>query len=306
MYIKIIYIFLCNILVLYAQTFTETGRFGGSGGENGKLNAPLAIEISADNIVYVVDTGNNRLQLFNLRGEFIRSAGGFGFNREQFDAPRDIWVNSLINIYISDYNNQRLQRYDRQLNFISSLINNEGQDVAFQFAEVASCAVNSQNDLFLVDHGDYKVIKFKRDGSAERVFGRFDSGDGELELPEQIVMWGADKVVVSDTGQSALIVYDLFGNFLMRLLNDDFKAPRGLDVSPDKNIFVADPVARKIFVVKNDLSAISEIKSLNVFHQPQDVAFVNFNGKDMLYVIDGDEVIIGKFENTIPDGKKDN
>lgn len=297
MIIKIIQLIFCSAFVLIAQIFTEAGRFGGKGHENGKLNNPLAIDVSVDNIVYIVDSGNNRIQLFDRRGSFIKSVGGFGFENKQFDAPRDIWINSLINIYVSDYNNQRVQRYDRHMNFINSLTSNEGQVSDFQFAEIASCAVNSQNDLFLVDHGDYKIIKFKRDGSAERVFGRFDSGDGELVFPEQIAMWGADKVVVADPGQSALIIFDQFGNFVSKLTHDSFKQPRGLDVDRDKNIFVADPHAKKIFWIHDNLSKIFEIKPLLAFTSPKDVAVVNFNNQKMLYVIDEDEIILGSLHD---------
>ena len=234
----IILLILCSLYLLNGQTFIESGRFGGRGSENGKFNTPLALDISVDNVVYVVDTGNNRIQLFDKRGNFIRTIGGFGFEKEQFDAPRDIWINSLVNIYVSDYNNQRVQRYDRNMNFINLLTSNEGQISDFQFAEIASCAVNSQNDLFVVDHGDYKIIKFKRDGSAERVFGRFDSGDGELELPEQIALWGSDKLIVSDPGQSGIVMFDQFGNYILKITDDNFIQPRGLDVDNNKNIYL--------------------------------------------------------------------
>lgn len=290
---NIILLIFSQIYFVFGQTFTESGRFGGRGSENGKFNTPLALDISVDNVVYVVDSGNNRLQLFDRRGNFIKTVGGFGFDKEQFDTPRDIWINSLVNIYVSDYNNQRVQRYDRNMNFINLLTSNEGQVSDFRFAEIASCAVNSQNDLFLVDHGDYKVIKFKRDGSAERVFGRFDSGDGELELPEQIVIWGADKLIVADPGQGTLKVYDQFGNYILTLSDNNFKQPRGLDVDNDKNVYVADPQAGKIFFISNDLATISEIKFSAAFKTPRDIAVLTVNNQKMMYVIDEDEIIIG-------------
>ena len=149
MFTKLFLLFFIPFL-LSAQTFIEKGRFGGRGSENGKFNNPQAIAISRENIVYVVDTGNHRIQLFDLSGEFIKSIGGFGFKDDQFDTPRDIWVNSIINIYVADYNNQRIQRYDRNMNFLNSFYSNEGEEIDFQFAEVPSCAVTSQNDLLRI------------------------------------------------------------------------------------------------------------------------------------------------------------
>ena len=63
--------------VLYAQKFTEVGRIEG---DAQTFNQPQALSISAEGILYVVDSGNNRIQLFDLRGKFLRTIGGFGFN----------------------------------------------------------------------------------------------------------------------------------------------------------------------------------------------------------------------------------
>lgn len=166
-----IIIILISISLSSAQSFIEETRFGREGSEPGKFNQPQAISISQNQIVYVVDTGNHRIQLFDLQGNFRNSIGGFGFEVDQFDGPVDIWVQSLINIYVSDYNNQRLQRYDGNMNFLSSLVSNDGDVPEYQYREIASCAVNSQKDLFLLDHGDNKIIKINRNGQPERSFG---------------------------------------------------------------------------------------------------------------------------------------
>ncbi len=280
----------------FSQTFTELGRFGSTGRESGKFNNPLAISISQENIIYVVDTGNHRIQLFDIKGRFIKSIGGFGFKNDQFDAPHDIWVNSVINIYVADYNNRRLQRYDRNMNFINSLKSNEGEDTDFQFFEVASCAVSSQNDLFVLDHDEFKIIKFNREGSAERSFGRFDSGAGELNRPQQIDFLGSDKLIVSDSGEAALLVFDLFGNFIQKIEFEGFKQPMGIDVDKNKNIYIADPGAGGLFYVTSDMNTISKINFPAGFKAPQDVAVYIKDNKTTLYVIDENEIVIGSFD----------
>lgn len=297
MNLKSFFLIIVFASISFSQTFTELGRFGGPGKESARFNNPLAIGISKDNIVYVVDTGNHRIQLFDLKGNFIKSIGGFGFKDDQFDAPHDIWVNSLINIYVSDYNNRRLQRYDRNMNFINSLKSNEGDESDFQFLEVASCAISSQNDLFILDHDEFKIIKFKRDGKAERSFGRFDSGPGELDTPEQIDFWGSDKLLVSDSGAAALLVFDLFGNFIQKIGFDEFVRPTGIEIDGNNNIYVADPAAGELFYIKNDLSFILKINFPGRFKAPQDVAVIIKDNKTLLFVIDENEIVIGSFSN---------
>ena len=296
MFTKLFLLFFIPFL-LSAQTFIEKGRFGGRGSENGKFNNPQAIAISRENIVYVVDTGNHRIQLFDLSGEFIKSIGGFGFKDDQFDTPRDIWVNSIINIYVADYNNQRIQRYDRNMNFLNSFYSNEGEEIDFQFAEVPSCAVTSQNDLFILDHDEYKIIKFKRDGTAERSFGRFESGKNELDTPEQLELWGVDKLLAIDSGAKSIFIYDLFGNFLQRIESDLFVRPVGIEVGNKKNIYLADPEAKKIFFIDNKLENISEINFPQKFKAPRDVAIQRTMSETLLYVVDDNEIVVGLLQN---------
>lgn len=276
-----------------AQVFTELGRFGSKGRLNGEFNNPNSIAVSKDNTLFIVDTDNHRIQLFNYSGNFIKSIGGFGFKDDQFDSPRDIWVNSLINIYVSDYNNQRIQRYDRDMNFINSFQNNRGEEIDFQFSEIASCLVTSQNDLFVLDHGEYKVVKFKRDGTAERTFGQFESRGGELSHPHQLELWSFDKLLISDPEKRTVYIYDLFGNFIQKIENPAFKYPSGIEVDINNNIYIADPDAKKVFIVDNSLKKVMQIHFLLDLQSPKDVVLTTINKKEYLYIIDGNEVIFG-------------
>lgn len=292
-----------QILILIILTLSASGqvieeqfRFGESGKEPGRFKNPKAIDIAMDGIVYVVDTGNHRIQLFNTEGRFIRSIGGFGFSEDQFDTPMDIWARSVINIYVSDYNNQRLQRYDRNMNYISTLERNEGDPPEFQFYEVSSAALNGQNELFIVDNDESKVIKFSRNGEPERTFGTLESGMGELELPVQIDVIPGNRLVVSDIGRRALMVYDFFGSFLTEITDEGFRTPRGIGVAADGMIFVADPGAESVFAISSDYKEISRmiIRGGVPLNQPQDVSFFKTSGGNtLIYIIDGEQVVVG-------------
>jgi hypothetical protein len=302
--IKISFILLL-IQFTFAQNFIEDWRFGSdeAGNDASQFNSPQAINISQNKIVYIVDTGNNRIQLFDLNGEFIKSIGGFGFTRDKFDRPTDIWVRSLINIYISDYNNHRIQRYDGNMNYLSSLTSNDGLDVQFQFYETISCAVNSQQDLFVLDGSDNKIVKFNRNGQVERSFGDYESGNGQLIQPVQMDIVAQKYIIVSDINLKAIMVYDFFGNYLRKIITDLWVAPSGLAITDQNEILVADPLAKKIFIVSVDFESVKEIGTAlqSSFQKPQDLVFFtqNTKGKNVkkIYIIDDNNIIIGNFIN---------
>ncbi|MBN2426038.1 MAG: NHL repeat-containing protein [Calditrichaceae bacterium] len=292
----VIFIFFTNA---FAQTIIENARFGEQGQQPGQFSNPNALSISPDGTLYIVDTGNSRIQLFTLKGRFIRSVGGFGFKNDQFDKPYDIWTRSVLNFYIADYENQRVVRYDKNMNFISALESTESGNPDFIFREISSVAVNSQNELFLLEHGENKIIKYDRNGNAERIFGAYQSGTGSLVEPHQLEIQGIDKIIISDRGKKALIVFDFFGNYIKHIQSEEFVAPAGLAVDQQFRVYVADPGAAAVFRIDPALTEITKLDlKLDIpLKAPADLAVWKEPGQEQktykVYILDGHELIIG-------------
>ncbi len=287
---------------LFAQQFVELFRFGLQGQAPGEFNNPQALALADDGTLFVVDSQNNRIQLFTSQGKFLRTIGGFGFAPDQFDFPTDIWVKSILNIYVADYNNRRLQRYDRQMNYLAQLKSNPNWPEDFQFAEVLSCALNSQNDLFLLDAQENKVVKFNRQGQPERVFGTYESGAGELLQPIQLDIFRNRWILVSDIARHAIVVFDFFGTFIKAVVHPSFRQPAGLATHERLGIFVADEGAKKLFRIRPDLNTVEVVhlvlskpltapRDLTLFPLPDSTRQIN------CFVIDGNEIIAGKFKD---------
>jgi hypothetical protein len=199
---------------LAQPALVELGRFGGTGAGAGYFVNPCAIDISGDGRLFICDRGNQRVQIFDLSGRFLINIGGFGWSPEKFDQPLDVWARSTINIYVADYNNQRIQRFDKDLNYIGEKTSNPADQEKFQFREVLSTAYSSQGDLFLLDAGANKVIKYNNQDKGDTAFGYYESGAGELSGPVQLELSSDHRVIVSDadilvifyTGLSILIL----------------------------------------------------------------------------------------------------
>ncbi len=284
------FILLIFISICPAQEFREVARIGQNGQQAGQFNQPTALDVTAEGALIIVDSGNNRLQIFDARGRLQKTVGGFGFNYGQLNAPRDLWARLVINIYVSDFNNQRLVRYDRNFRFLSDLKSQDSWDEEFQFAEVSSCAINSQNDLFLLDHSEQKIIKFNRLGSPERIFGTYESGGGELEDARQLDILSNKYLLISDAGRQSVLVYDFFGTFIKEISDSSFKAPAGLAVDDKGGIYLADPAARKIFYIAADGQAVKALSLhlSNHLKHPTDIAL----WRNRLYILDGDQLLI--------------
>ena len=291
-----LFILICCLVTagLTQPSLIEIGRFGGTGAAPGSFTHPSAIDISGDGRLFICDPGNQRLQLFDLYGKFLINIGGFGWSAEKFDQPLDVWARSTINIYVADYNNQRIQRFDKDLNFISEKKSNPAVADNFQFQQVLSTAYSSQGDLFLLDAGENKVIKFNSQDKGDASFGYYDSGQGELTGPVQIELSSDHRVLVSDADARAVVVYDYFGNFLYRIEHPDFKRPYGLALDRNNRIYVADPEAKSIFEFAPGGKFLNVFNRLSgaLISEPVDLAIYESGKQTRFYIIDGDEIVI--------------
>ncbi|GEM_PF-1214991 len=88
-------------------------QFGIIGGlEPSYFNNPTDLAVDKRNgDIYVVDTGNNRIQRFNSEGSFLSEFGQFGSENGSFNSPWGIAVDNQGFVYIADSNNKRIQKF---------------------------------------------------------------------------------------------------------------------------------------------------------------------------------------------------
>ena len=68
---------------------------------------PRDIAVS-DDAIYVVDTGNERVQLFTRDGAFVDAWGGYGSAPDQLIEPVGIALGPDGNVYVADSGNARI------------------------------------------------------------------------------------------------------------------------------------------------------------------------------------------------------
>jgi sugar lactone lactonase YvrE len=73
----------------------------------GRFFGPRDIAVS-DDAIYVVDTGNERVQLFTRDGAFVDAWGGYGSGAGQLIEPVGIALGADGNVYIADSGNARI------------------------------------------------------------------------------------------------------------------------------------------------------------------------------------------------------
>ena len=159
---------------------------GQLGKKNVEFNYPNGLRVSKKCELYVCDSNNNRVQVFDLDLNFKRSFGKSGTGKGQFNFPADIKFDSSGNIYVTDVRNHRIQVFTCTERHIRSIGN---QRVPI-FQPVSLLMHNEQ--LFVTDQHNHKVWVMNTSGEIIATFG-----GGYLRTPEGITMDKAGFVYVT-------------------------------------------------------------------------------------------------------------
>jgi hypothetical protein len=262
-----------------------------------KFNKATALDVDSEGSIYIIDRGKHQLLKFSPNGQPMQQIGGFGSGTEQFDDPRDVDAHTTLSVFVADYNNNRVMRYDRRLNFIGSLTSQWPEP--FDFDRVLSIAVSSQYDLFLLEDGSKRVMKFSRFAEPKESFGGIYETYGQLLEPARITIEDNKRLFVADPAQKAVIVFDYLGNYVSNLSHPDFKTPNAIYRGEDRQLYVADRQESVIFIFSEKLKFMGVLSLAGMVNDIVDVAVkYDKESKDRrLYILEPNRCRIFALQN---------
>jgi DNA-binding beta-propeller fold protein YncE len=205
------------------QKFTKDGRPIKTWGQYGQpvienpasasfLWGPRGIAVDAKGHVFVADTGNKRIVVFDQDGNYVTEFGSGGFDPGQFDEPVGIAIAPSGTVYVTDTWNQRIQAFipDATGDFYVPSIQ---WDVNGWFGQSLDnkpfIAVGANEHVFITDPEGYRIIEFTSSGEFVRTWGAFGSGPEEIGLAAGITIDKQGFVWVTDAGNNRILRYRL-------------------------------------------------------------------------------------------------
>lgn len=105
---------LSSVIIRYnLKDYKLKGIIGKKGKDKEMFNSPTNISVSRDGYIFVSDSLNFRVQVFNPEGEFFNSFGKPGDSPGYFSRPRGVAIDSDGNIYIVDALFDNVQIFNR-------------------------------------------------------------------------------------------------------------------------------------------------------------------------------------------------
>ena len=219
--------------LLVTRSSGKTTVIGGVGSGAGQLNAPAALAVGSDGLVYVADRGNHRVQVFTLGGSLVRSFGSYGAGDGELSYPAGIGFDAAGRVLVSDTRNHRIAVYHPSGTLQGYAVQGSG-GVSLQGP--LTVAPGAGNTIHVVDAGNARVQVFDLDLSPLFTYGGYGVGGGRMVLPEALAIDGEGTAYVGDVTASSLLAFDRDGIFRERLALEG--APAHLAIAPDGTLYV--------------------------------------------------------------------
>ncbi len=108
-----------------------------------------------------------------------------------------------------------------ELEFVQKIGELEGNDENYQLYRPSDMALDSENNIYIVDSGNYRIMKYNENGKLLISFGNKGQGPGEFEIPYRIFLKSDDEICIMETGGAATVnVFNSRGE-LLREFNRD-------------------------------------------------------------------------------------
>lgn len=218
------------------------------GADDSPLQKPMAVTV-ANNKIYVSDTNNARVQIFDYDGNPIGKFGKFGTKKGEFKFPYGIAADSQGRIYVADLYNGNISVFSSDGEFSHYFGN------TVDIVGPAGLFIDG-SEIYITDVKLNKVLVFNTSGEKIREFGKEGIKIGEFRSPNAITV-ADNKVFVVDTGNDRVQVFNKIGQFIYQLAKVDEKSnqgnflnPRGIGVDGKGTVFVVNNITNNIVAFK--------------------------------------------------------
>jgi len=205
------------------------------------LRLPTDVAVGPDGRVYVVDSGNQRIAMFDRSGRFIKTFGRGGRGAGELLNPVGIAVGPDGRVHVADRDNRRIQTFSadgapvRSFNVVS-----RGQPVT----PIDVAVDHAGKTLYVTGNNNHRVMAFSPDGKLQREWGGEGVNRGEFRYPATIAVGPNGTVFVVDVFNTRVQGFAPDGGVYAAgdwgVLPGQLVRPKGVAVDRAGRIFVSD------------------------------------------------------------------
>ncbi|MGO9487873.1 MAG: hypothetical protein ACLQBB_02450 [Solirubrobacteraceae bacterium] len=247
-----------NFITSWGHRGSEPGQFNFGSSQNFTQPPGGGIAVTGS-YVFVADSGNDRIERFNLQGGEPLAWGTKGSAPGQFSYPRGVAANEG-EVVVSDDDNHRIERFNTEGAFEAEA-GTSGTGPG-QFGFPYGVALDAAGDVYVADDINDRVVKLNPQLGFVGAWGGFGTKPGQLAFPRALASDPAGDTYVADTANDRIEVFSPEGEYVRTIGYSargpgELTAPEGLAVDPTGRLLAADTDSDRIelFAPGSDLFA---------------------------------------------------
>lgn len=254
-------------------------QFGSTGTGNGQFNGIGQIAIDSLGNIYVIDTGNYRVEKFDPTGNFLLQFGSYGTGNGQFYGMSGIAVDGNDNIYVGDNNGpsyDRVQKFNVNGKYISQFGGYSGTAGNGLFWDITWIFTDKNNNTWVGDWGAGIFQEFDKNGVYMRQIG-----DGSIvgAHADGFAIDSKGNYYISDEDSSTpwdrVVKFDPNGNYMTMIFgcgkgNGQFgiagtsPGPYGIAIDENDYLYVTDNGNQRVEIFDSNLNYVTQIGMTDV------------------------------------------
>jgi outer membrane protein assembly factor BamB len=188
---------------------TQVRSWGSRGSATGQFffgaNDRADIAVGDDGLVYVMDGGNHRVQVFQPDGTFVRHFGSFGTAPGQFMDPINLTVDPSGDVYLIDDAAQTVNKLDAHGTLIWSVGGPHETDPDLQGHHHRG-SFDPAGVYWITNDDNGRVVGIDPDGKKVAAYGGLGTELGEFQGTDSVVFDAAGNAYVDECADTRLQV----------------------------------------------------------------------------------------------------
>jgi sugar lactone lactonase YvrE len=194
----------CSVSIISSGGVFSNTLGTGCGSGDSQFDQPMGVAIDNNDDIYVADSSNNRVSIFNHNLEYIGQIN----QDEVCDAadnhlcgPQAVAIDMVGNIYVADSNNMRVQVFDSSLQLKMTIGTGTYGNQFDQFAVPNGIAVDAQGKIYVSEWQNYRVQVFNADGAyLTTIGGSWGTNTAQFNGISSVAVDAEGNVYVGDVG----------------------------------------------------------------------------------------------------------
>jgi DNA-binding beta-propeller fold protein YncE len=190
----------------FDKDYDFKAEFGKVEGGNPNLFGPRAIAVDGQGRVWLSDTGNGRLLIYDNAGKFIKELGHKGNKELEFNEPFGVAFDAQGNAYVADRLNFRIQVISPAFAFVRQF-KVDGWENAQINVEPYLAIDQAHGLLYVSDPTKKKVHRYDLMGHGHKAYDKANNGPAleAFVLPTGLLVAADGSVLVSDGGSGHIL-----------------------------------------------------------------------------------------------------